>query len=174
MFRLRKIGGARKLKTVGPVVKWYNAAFALRRRESDSPQVHCFAKASQCTHFIAAGDGVHAPTSAREDLLKYPLCGYFICEAVSPPKPRRRRATTFMYYVYILRSERDDSYYVGTTTDIDKRLREHNSGFGRYSSTHRPFRLSWYCAFFSKEQAYDFEKYLKSGSGFAFRNKHLI
>ena len=31
---------AGKHSHLGPVVKWYNAAFALRSRESDSPQVH--------------------------------------------------------------------------------------------------------------------------------------
>ncbi|MFH1749441.1 MAG: GIY-YIG nuclease family protein [bacterium] len=38
----------------------------------------------------------------------------------------------------------------------------------------RPISLVFYCAFPTKEQAVEFEKYLKSGSGQSFRNKHLI
>jgi predicted GIY-YIG superfamily endonuclease len=79
-----------------------------------------------------------------------------------------------MFYVYIIRSQKDSSYYTGTTADLEKRLKEHNSGSPRYSSAKRPFKLIWHCVFIEKQKAYDFEKYLKSGSGFAFRNKHLI
>ncbi|MEK7576800.1 MAG: GIY-YIG nuclease family protein [Patescibacteria group bacterium] len=78
-----------------------------------------------------------------------------------------------MYYVYILKSLKDDSKYVGTTTDLKKRLAAHNSGGNKYSSSKKPFRLIWYCAFSDEKKAYDFEKYLKSGSGFAFARKRL-
>ncbi|MDO8492198.1 MAG: GIY-YIG nuclease family protein [bacterium] len=79
-----------------------------------------------------------------------------------------------MYFVYILQSEKDDSYYVGVTADVDKRLKEHNSGSSKYSSSKKPFHLLWHCCFSDKKKAYDFERYLKAGSGMAFRNKHLI
>ncbi|NQS89667.1 GIY-YIG nuclease family protein [Patescibacteria group bacterium] len=79
-----------------------------------------------------------------------------------------------MYFVYILRSQKDDSYYKGVTTNLEKRLKQHNSGGNRYSSNKRPFELIWHCVFGDKKQAYDFEKYLKSGSGFAFAKKRLI
>jgi len=79
-----------------------------------------------------------------------------------------------MYYVYIFRSEKDGSYYTGVTTDIEKRLLEHNSGSSKYSSSHKPFVYIWSCIFSDKKKAYNFEEYLKSGSGIAFRNRHLI
>ncbi len=79
-----------------------------------------------------------------------------------------------MYFVYILKSKKDNSYYTGVTEELEKRVTEHNSGSARYSSTKRPFQLIWYCGFEKKEKAYEFEKYLKSGSGIGFRNKHLI
>ena len=79
-----------------------------------------------------------------------------------------------MYFVYILQSEKDHSYYVGITMDVDKRIREHNSGSSKYSSNKRPFKLVWYCVFKNKSRALKFERYLKAGSGMAFRNKHLI
>ena len=79
-----------------------------------------------------------------------------------------------MYYVYILKSEKDYSRYVGVTADLKRRIQEHNNGSARYSSTRRPYSLIWYSAFSSKLIAYEFEKYLKSSSGYAFTKKHLI
>lgn len=79
-----------------------------------------------------------------------------------------------MYFVYIIKSLKDGSHYTGITNDLKKRLGEHNSTGTKYSSTKQPFEITWYCMFYDKKQAYAFEKYLKSGSGIAFRNKHLI
>ena len=79
-----------------------------------------------------------------------------------------------MYYVYILKSEKDGSYYTGMTRNLRKRLKEHNEGKVRFTSFKNPYILVWYCAFLSKEKAVAFEKYLKTGSGIAFRNKRLL
>ncbi|MDP1707132.1 MAG: GIY-YIG nuclease family protein [bacterium] len=79
-----------------------------------------------------------------------------------------------MYYVYILQSQRDDSRYIGVTTDLKKRLYQHNLGNSTYSDKKRPYKINWYSAFVSKEKAYAFEKYLKSSSGYAFTKKRLL
>ena len=79
-----------------------------------------------------------------------------------------------MHIVYIIQSVKDKSFYTGITTDVDKRLKFHNTGNSSYSSTKKPFNLIWYCAFIDKKNATAFEKYLKSGSGIAFRNKRLL
>ncbi|MDP3778798.1 MAG: GIY-YIG nuclease family protein [bacterium] len=79
-----------------------------------------------------------------------------------------------MHYVYILQSIKNDSYYVGATSDLKKRIQEHNSGSTRYSSAQKPFKLAWYCSFVDKTKALKFEKYLKHGSGHAFARKHLL
>jgi len=79
-----------------------------------------------------------------------------------------------MYYVYILKSQKDNSYYTGFTSDLNSRIKEHNAGVGEYSSTKLPFELVWHCCFKNKIQAIQFEKYLKSGSGFAFARKRLV
>ncbi len=79
-----------------------------------------------------------------------------------------------MFYVYILKSKKDNSRYIGVTTDLKRRLQEHNSGSVRYSNQKRPYGLIWYCAFTNKQKAYSFEKYLKSSSGYAFTKKHLL
>ncbi|MCL5016209.1 MAG: GIY-YIG nuclease family protein [Patescibacteria group bacterium] len=79
-----------------------------------------------------------------------------------------------MYYVYILQSDKDRSYYIGVTSDLKRRLQEHNSGNVKYSKTKRPYKISWTSIFRTKSRAYEFEKYLKSSSGHAFAKKHLL
>jgi predicted GIY-YIG superfamily endonuclease len=79
-----------------------------------------------------------------------------------------------MYYVYILISSVDKSRYVGITKNLKKRFQEHNSGGAKYSSSKIPYILKWYCAFDNKDLAYNFETYLKHGSGHAFVTKHLL
>ena len=80
-----------------------------------------------------------------------------------------------MYYVYIIKSTKDQSKYVGYSNySPEKRLIEHNQGMNKYTKTHRPYELIWFCAFLDKNKAENFEKYLKQGSGFAFANKRLI
>lgn len=79
-----------------------------------------------------------------------------------------------MYYVYILESEKDLSYYTGITENLKERIKEHNSGSSKYSPTKRPYKLVWFCCFHNKTKALTFEKYLKHGSGFTFARKHLV
>jgi putative endonuclease len=45
------------------------------------------------------------------------------------------------YVVYILKSLKNDRYYVGCTNDIDRRLSEHNSGRSRSTRSNSPFKL---------------------------------
>jgi len=79
-----------------------------------------------------------------------------------------------MYKVYILESLKDKSRYIGTTTDLVNRIKEHNNGETKSNKSKAPFKLVWYCGFHDKLRAYAFEKYLKSSSGFAFANKRLL
>ena len=80
-----------------------------------------------------------------------------------------------MYYVYIIQSiNNSDEFYTGFSENIDSRLEDHNSGKSLHTSKFRPWKLVYYCAFEEKMKALDFEKYLKTNSGLAFRNKHLI
>jgi len=50
---------------------------------------------------------------------------------------------------------------------------EHKNG-EVHQTKNKTFRLIFYAAFESKLKALQFEKYLKTGSGYAFKNKHLI
>jgi len=79
-----------------------------------------------------------------------------------------------MYYVYILQSQKNKSYYTGFSENLKNQLENHSHGKQKYTSQNIPYTLSWYCAFKNKKQALVFEKYLKSGSGFAFARKRLV
>ena len=79
-----------------------------------------------------------------------------------------------MTYVYILRSlNHSEHYYVGVTGDLRVRLKKHNAGEVSHTSKYAPWRMNTYIAFFDEQQAYAFEKYLKSPSGRAFAKKRL-
>lgn len=80
----------------------------------------------------------------------------------------------YMYYVYIIKSSKIKKYYTGVSKDLKRRINEHYSGNSDFTSWSGPYELIWYCGFKEKKKAYDFEKYLKSSSGFAFRNKRLV
>jgi predicted GIY-YIG superfamily endonuclease len=78
-----------------------------------------------------------------------------------------------MYYVYILKSLKTGEKYVGYSTNLKERIKQHNSGQSNHTSHKGPYKIYWYCAFSEKQKALSFEKYLKSSSGFAFTNKHF-
>ena len=78
-----------------------------------------------------------------------------------------------MHYTYILQLK-DNSAYIGFTSDLKKRIKTHNQGFVQSTKKLRPVKLIYYSSFISKEKAVSFEKYLKSSSGTAFRNKRLV
>ena len=78
-----------------------------------------------------------------------------------------------MFYCYVLRLSNSKNY-IGFSTNLRQRIEEHISG--KVSATKKllPLKLVYYSAFISKKKALDFEKYLKTASGFAFRSKRLI
>ena len=79
-----------------------------------------------------------------------------------------------MTYVYLIESlSNDGQRYVGMTSDLRRRLEEHDAGRSSHTSKFRPWRLVTYVAFSDRNKAEAFEGYLKSGSGHAFANKRL-
>ncbi|WP_411767763.1 GIY-YIG nuclease family protein [Winogradskyella sp. A3E31] len=77
------------------------------------------------------------------------------------------------YTVYILKCS-DNTYYTGYTTNVENRLKSHNKGEVHYTKNRLPVTLICLTQFENKQKAYDFERYLKTGSGIAFRNKRLV
>lgn len=80
---------------------------------------------------------------------------------------------SYMHFVYILKLSNNE-YYTGSTRNIKQRINDHKNGKNISTMPFRPLKLVYYCVFSTKSQAIKFEMYLKSGSGKAFRNKHLI
>ena len=76
-----------------------------------------------------------------------------------------------MFYVYIL--ECKDGFYIGCSADLKDRIPRHHKGQVPSTANRRPLELSVYFAFKEKYMAFNFEKYLKSGSGGAFLKKHF-
>ncbi len=80
-----------------------------------------------------------------------------------------------MYYVYVIRSINDpDQIYVGRTTNLAKRLSNHNAGTSPHTKKYKPWELIVQLGFKDEMKAIEFEMYLKSGSGRAFRDKRLL
>ena len=79
------------------------------------------------------------------------------------------------HIVYILRSlKTSDRIYIGYTTDLERRLREHNRSESEYTKRFAPWQVETYIAFQDVTRAKQFETYLKSGSGHAFLRKRLV
>ena len=69
------------------------------------------------------------------------------------------------FYVYILLSLKNGSLYIGFTTDLRKRFKQHNNGESEATKSFRPYTLIHYEAFLSEKDAKNREEYLKSGYG---------
>ena len=80
-----------------------------------------------------------------------------------------------MHFVYILRSQKDKTkLYIGSTQDLEGRIKEHNQGKSQYSKIYAPWELEVCIQFKTQNLAASFERYLKSGSGHAFLKRHLL
>jgi len=79
-----------------------------------------------------------------------------------------------MFYTYILKNTTTGRYYVGFTPDLKKRLEKHKGGLVISTKSNLNYDLEWYCAFKTKKQALNFERYLKTGSGIAFMKKRFF
>ncbi|MFH1967858.1 MAG: GIY-YIG nuclease family protein [bacterium] len=75
-----------------------------------------------------------------------------------------------MHYVYSLKCK--DGFYVGCTNDLKDRIKRHKSGQVNATKDKLPV-LDFYVAIVDQYKAFEFEKYLKSGSGRAFIKKHF-
>jgi putative endonuclease len=69
------------------------------------------------------------------------------------------------WYVYVLRSLKNNLWYTGFTKDLRKRFKEHNSDHIGWTGKRGPFELIYYEASRDTDDAKSREKYLKSGMG---------
>ena len=69
------------------------------------------------------------------------------------------------FYTYVLRSKKDDKFYIGATKDLSRRLVEHENGKVVSTKGRRPLELVYYEVFPERKAASEREQYFKSGSG---------
>lgn len=70
-----------------------------------------------------------------------------------------------MYYVYVLRSLRDNKLYSGYTADLRERLSNHNKGKVESTKRRKPFKLIYYEAYLNQQDATTREKFFKTQWG---------
>ena len=67
-----------------------------------------------------------------------------------------------MFYVYIIYSEKLNIYYVGSTADLEDRLKRHNAGRSKFTKPGIPWKLVYKKEYSIKSEAYKAELYIKS------------
>lgn len=77
-------------------------------------------------------------------------------------------------YVYILQSLKDRKFYIGYTNDLQRRLREHNSGSSFATKPRIPFKLVYYEAYPHRKDAEERERFFKTGWGRQYLKKALM
>ena len=70
-----------------------------------------------------------------------------------------------MFYIYVLKSKRDNGWYIGSTKNLDKRLKSHNKGCVKSTKYRRPLELIYSEEYETRESAEKAERYYKSGAG---------
>ena len=66
-----------------------------------------------------------------------------------------------MFYVYLLKSEKDGRYYIGHTSNLEERIDYHNSNLSKYTKNKGPWKLIGYKTFQTRSEAMKEEKRLK-------------
>ncbi len=70
-----------------------------------------------------------------------------------------------MFTVYVLQSLKDGKHYTGYTSDLTRRLKEHNSGKTESTKRRRPFDVMYTEEFQTEDEAKQRERFFKTGKG---------
>ena len=70
-----------------------------------------------------------------------------------------------MYYVYILRSKNTNRYYIGSTQNLDLRLKRHNAGGSVWTKRYKPWEIAYKEEFNTKKDMLNREKEIKNYKG---------
>jgi len=76
-----------------------------------------------------------------------------------------------MFYVYVIYSQIKNVLYKGLTSNLERRLREHNEGYNQSTKPGSPWKLIYREKFKTRKEARQKEKYFKSGIGREFLRK---
>ena len=80
-----------------------------------------------------------------------------------------------MFYVYLLKSNKDKDLYIGFTNNIEQRVKQHNHGLVPSTQSRKPFELIYFEGYKSEEDARHREKNLKLRSrAFAQLRKRIV
>lgn len=79
-----------------------------------------------------------------------------------------------MYYVYVIKSEKDNSLYKGITNSLSRRLKEHNLGKNQSTKSKIPYVLVYHETVDNRMKAREREKWFKSGEGREFLRKIIL
>ncbi len=70
-----------------------------------------------------------------------------------------------MFYFYVMKSKKDNELYRGFTENLEKRFKEHNSGYVKSTKDRKPFILVYYEAYRSEADARARERQIKRRAG---------
>lgn len=70
-----------------------------------------------------------------------------------------------MHTVYVLQSEKDGNWYIGCTSNLEKRIVEHNKGRVRSTKTRTPFVVIYTEVYKDKYEAFRKERFYKTAKG---------
>ena len=70
-----------------------------------------------------------------------------------------------VYYIYVLRSQKDNKFYTGYTKNLKLRFEQHNNGLVESTKDRVPLKLIYYEACLNQQDATHREKYLKTYLG---------
>jgi putative endonuclease len=71
----------------------------------------------------------------------------------------------YFFYVYVLKSLKDNRFYVGCTENLNNRLEQHKKGEVKSTKNRLPIELVYFEGCQNKEDAFKREKYLKTAWG---------
>lgn len=78
-----------------------------------------------------------------------------------------------MFVVYILKSKKDNGWYIGYSADLPQRISQHNNGECKSTRARRPLQVIYVEGYLDKRDALGREKFLKSGAGRRFLLKQM-
>ncbi|MFA6475718.1 MAG: GIY-YIG nuclease family protein [Patescibacteria group bacterium] len=80
-----------------------------------------------------------------------------------------------MWYVYFLKSQVKKNWvYVGSTNNLNRRLKEHQAGESLATRPYLPLYIDAFIGVYTEQKARELEKYLKVGSGKAILKKRIL
>ena len=80
-------------------------------------------------------------------------------------------APTMSFVICVLHSRSVEKYYIGQTINLDRRLKDHNSGLSNYWKVGIPWDLVFTKSFNSRSEAMKYETFLKAKKSKSFIDK---